>query len=142
MNNTKAPIKLLWCVVMRNQVDDACAILDQMGGCTLIDIFGYRTKTQILADLFGLGDYDCAVVLAMVPSNRSTQILDALNKKFDWENKLGIGITTQINAISRNALNGFFDMQKQIEQILFEQEQAKSQKEKKEEITTPQGQEV
>ncbi|MBQ7603303.1 MAG: hypothetical protein IJU58_04135 [Clostridia bacterium] len=136
MNNKKAPIKLLWCVVLRAQVEEACQVLDKMGGCTALSMMGYRLKTHRLADLFGVGDYECAVILSMVPSNQSTKILDTLCKKFEWETKLGIGITTPINAISRNALTGFYDMQKQIKLLLDLQEAAKVKPEK--ENTAPQ----
>ena len=130
MGNGKAPVKLLWCAVLQNQLDEACAILDKMGGCTLLSMLGYRTKTKILADLFGLGDYDCSVLVAMVPANQSIKILEEFSKTFEWDTKPGVGVTTPIGAISRNTLTGFYDMQKQIQSLLLEQEQAKIKQEK------------
>lgn len=134
MGNKKAPIKLLWCAILRSQVDDACAILNKMGGCVVLNMLGYRTKTKIVADLFGLGDYECSVLVAIIPSNRSVQILEELNKKFEWDTNLGSAITTPIGAISRNTLMGFYDIQKQIATILQEKEQNKLKEDKAEQI--------
>lgn len=126
MGNKKSPIKLFCAVLQRSQIEEASNILDTMGACITNIVLGYRIRPERQASIWAIGEYDCDLVLSLVPSPNASKILEKFDSTFELETKLGMAFTIPINAISRNALTGFFDIQKETQELIKQYELSKN----------------
>ena len=78
------------------------------------------------ASIWGIGEYDCDVILSLVPAQTANEILKKFYTTFELETKLGLAFTIPINALSRNTLNGFFDIQKETQELIKQYDLSKT----------------
>ncbi len=126
MGNKKSPIKLFCAVLQKNQIAEATDILDRQGACASNVLLGYRVRPERQASIWGIGEYDCDVILSLVPTQTANEILNMFYTTFELETKLGLAFTIPINALSRNTLNGFFDMQKETQELIKQYDLSKT----------------
>ncbi|MFA6860140.1 MAG: hypothetical protein WCR30_01975 [Clostridia bacterium] len=101
-----SPLELLITIVERHRGHEVCEILNTNQDVTHINCIGYGTADSEIADLFGFGISERDVVLSLVQSENSVEILKKLNEKFDFNKKNnGISFTIPVNSIEKKLYN-------------------------------------
>ena len=107
----QSPLKVLCAVVPRNKLEQVTAKLNSLGVCASFCLLGKRTNYSKI-----VGMAECAAIICVVPTQNASQILKTFYDEMEIQKLDGIAFTTNINAISKNALFGLFDMYKSNQQ--------------------------
>lgn len=132
MANKKSPLKVVVIIVRREKVDYASEILNNMGAGGICSLLGLGIDSKGIFSSLGLEDAKCAVVLSVVKTEKSHEILEALCRNLElYKPNSGMAFSISISAISRNTLNGFLDVEKKFSQELKEQKNEQKEGEEK-----------
>lgn len=105
MRAKQSPLKVLYSILPRAKIEEAGKVLNKLGAMFSYSMLGYKANYSTVANLIG-ADYDCAVLISLVPTEKSKEILYEFFKELKLDQCDGIAFLTSINAISKNTLEG------------------------------------
>ena len=119
----KAPLKVLCAVVPREKVNMANEVLDELGSCANYTILGQKINYSKFANMMGITNFECVMLICIVPTEVSRNILRGFSEKMKLLEIGGVAFLISLSAISRNALNGCLDFYDQNQEILEERKE-------------------
>ena len=133
----QSPIKILFCVVRDEKTSLANEILNSEKASACYTLQAKGVGHNDILEVMGLSDMQCSMIISAVKTEEVKNILTKLYEKLEFEKgNQGVAFCAPITAISRNALNGFMDMAKQVEKALEQEQNDKKQDIIQEEIKT------
>ena len=125
------PIKIVFCIVVKEKTKEATDILNEKGACAVYTFPARGVGHNEFLKAMGLEDLEVNLLVCPVKENMSTEIILTLTEKLELtkENQ-GLAFSIRLGAISKNALYGLLNMGKEAEMIVGQLK--KGEEEKKE----------
>lgn len=111
----EAPLKVMVVVIPRNNEKEANDLLNELNVGVMWSIYGSRVNLKG-STIMGVGTEDCSVLICLVPTIDSKNILKGFIQKINAKNEKAVAFLTRIGALSQNTLTGCFSLLKCIKQ--------------------------
>lgn len=128
------PIKIVFCIVVKEKTKEAAEILNEHGACAIYAFPARGVGHNNFLKVMGLEDLEVSLLVSPVRESKSTEIIIDLMERLELKkDNHGLAFSIKLGAISKNALYGLLNMGKETEMIMGQTKKEEKTKEKKEE---------
>lgn len=120
----EAPIKILFAITKKEKSQQASEILNSMGASAIYVLPAKGVGHNDFLKIMGLEDLDCDMIISAVREDVCSDIILTLKEKLEFEkSNQGLAFSVKISAISKNALYGLLNMNKEVLELTQKEEE-------------------